>query len=255
VKRPALLFIAALASLLLATAPVHGAPFDRALWNQLLEAHTRTVDDAARVRVDYAAIALDPRWKQLIASVQSADPRALAGRAQTLAFWIDVYNILAIDLVARHYPVDGIRDIGSLFRPVWDRAAGRVGDSPVTLGQIEHEILRPLGDPRIHAAIVCASVSCPPLGREAYEPSRLDDQLDAALRAFLAIPEKGSRYTPGSAVLQLSRIFDWFAEDFEASGGIPEALRSHLPDDTAAALDTRPRIRFMDYDWSLNGLP
>jgi hypothetical protein len=86
----------------------------------------------------------------------------------------------------RHPGIASIRDIGSLLRPVWNREAGRVGRRARSLGEIEHEILRPLGDPRIHGAIVCASVSCPPLRREPFAAARLDAQLDDQMRRWLA---------------------------------------------------------------------
>src|SRR5688572_11419046 len=121
------------------------AAFDDALYTRLLERHTRPVDDLARVRVDYPAIAASPDWRRLVESLAAADPAALRTREQQLAFWINAYNIFAIDLVAQHYPAASIKDIGSLFSPVWKRPAGRVGGRTVTLDEIEHAIVRPLG--------------------------------------------------------------------------------------------------------------
>jgi len=142
-----------LALLLASAAPAAAAPLDTALYDRLLEEHTRVVDDAAGVRVDYRALAESDGWKRLIANVDATNPDVLATRNEKLAFWINVYNILAIDLVVRNQPVDSIRDIGRLFRPVWDRPAGRVGRRRVTLDEIEHETLRPRGEPRLHVAL------------------------------------------------------------------------------------------------------
>ncbi len=225
---------------------------DTTLWARMLERHTVAVDDTAGVRVDYRALRGDPDWERLLASLERADPEALATRAERLAFWINVYNVLAIDVVRRHYPVESIRDVGSLLRPVWKREAGRVGGEPRTLHEIEHEILRPMGEPRIHAAIVCASTSCPSLRREPYRAERLDAQLDDALRAFLADPNKGSRLEPEAGVLRVSRIFRWFEEDF---GDVLAFLEPQLPEATRAWLaghGDSVRLRHFDYDWSLN---
>jgi hypothetical protein len=215
------------------------------------------VADVARVRVDYAGLRTDPAWPQVVASLAACRPETLATREERLAFWIDAYNVLAIDTVVRAHPVASIRDVGSLLRPVWKREAGRIAGQPYTLDEIEHGVLRPLGDPRIHAAIVCASVSCPALRREPYVPGRIDAQLDDALARFLADPEKGARFDPASGTLTLSPIFDWFAKDFAAQGGVLAALGPRFPAPLRSALASRgsaPTIAYFDYDWSLNDL-
>jgi hypothetical protein len=207
------------------------------------------------VRVDYAAIASDREWTQLVQSLANAPaPEASAPRAERLAQWIDAYNILAIDLVARHWPVASIRDIGSFLRPVWRCEAGRVGGRAYSLDEIENRILRPLGDPRVHMAIVCASVSCPSLAREPYVAARIDAQLDAAAARFVANREKGVRVEAHG--VRLSKIFDWFAADFAPQGGVLAFVRRHATPELAAALDRlgpEPALSWFDYDWSVNG--
>ena len=138
---------------------------DEVLYVKLLRQHTREVNDLARVRVDYAAIARSADWKKLVASLAATDPETLRTRNERLAFWVNAYNILAIDLVAANYPLESIRDIGSFFSPVWKREGGRIGGKPYSLDEIEHEIVRPMGDPRAHAAVICASTSCPAVYR------------------------------------------------------------------------------------------
>jgi len=222
-------------------------------WDALLAEHTTEVTDVAGVRVDYAAIARDPRWAALLGALATADaPRT---RAERLAFWVNVYNVLAIDVVLQNLPLDSIRDAGSFLRPIWDRPAGRAAGRDVSLGEIEHEILRPLGDPRIHAAIVCASTSCPSLPREAFRAARLDAQLDASVQRFLADPRKGARVTEAGAALRLSKIFDWFEDDFEAAGGVRAWLLPRLPERESAwlrALGRSAPLDYFEYDWSLN---
>jgi hypothetical protein len=227
--------------------------FDADLWDALLAEHTREVADPAGVRVDYGSLRRDLRWPALLTSLAQAAPGEEP--AEHLALWINAYNVLAVDVVQRHYPVASIRDVGSWLRPVWKRPAGVVAGRTVTLDEIEHGILRPLGEPRIHAAIVCASVSCPSLRREAYRGERLEAQLEDALRRFLADPRKGSRLEAEAGVLRLSAIFDWYAEDFAARGGVRVYLAPRLPEASARALREGGEalaLRYFDYDWRLN---
>ena len=184
-------------------------------------------------------------------SLAAADLAALRTREQQLAFWINAYNILAIDLVAQHYPIASIRDIGSLLRPVWKRPAGRVGGRTVTLDEIEHEIVRPLGDPRTHAVVICASTSCPALPREPLTAERLDAQLDAAMRQWLADPGKGLRIDRAANTIHLSKIFDWFEEDFAKAGGVLAFVARYAPESDREWLRTHgatARIDYFDYD-------
>lgn len=225
---------------------------DEALYARLLERHTVAVEDVASTRVDYAALKGSADWEALLASLAAFDPATLVSREERLAFWIDAYNVLAIEIVRRHHPVDGIRDIGSLLSPVWKRPAGTIGGRPYSLDEIEHEILRPLGEPRIHGAIVCASLSCPPLRREPYRAAALDAQLDDNMRRWLADRRKGLRIERHHGVLHLSPIFDWFEGDF---GDVLRFASRFVSREDAAWLRANReslRIRWFEYDWSLN---
>lgn len=226
---------------------------DLDLYAELLERHTIAVDDIASTRVDYAALRTNGDWTRLVESLKTSDPQRLATREERLAFWINAYNILAIDLVRRNHPVDSIRSIGSLFSPVWKRPAGEIGGRVHTLDEIEHEILRPMGEPRVHGAIVCASLSCPPLRREPYRARALVAQLEDNVERWLADPRKGARIDRSTRTLELSPILDWFAEDFEA--GVVPFVASHLAPADAAWIRSQGeglRLRYFDYDWSLN---
>jgi hypothetical protein len=222
------------------------ACLDEAAYARVLDSHTAEVEDLAAVRVDYAGLRANADWKAVVASLAACQPDGLRGDA-ALAFWINAYNVLAIDLVLHHYPVEGIRDIGSLLRPVWKREAGRVGGRPVSLHEIEHEILRPRGDPRIHVALVCASLSCPALLRAPYRAEDVDRQLNAQARSFLDDSRKGAVLE--GRTLRLSRIFDWFAKDFAPEGGVVAWVARYRPE-----LNRAERVRYFDYDWSLNDL-
>ena len=235
----------------LTTAPVQAMDLD--LYAALLERHTVAVDDIASTRVDYGALRKNPDWDRLVRSLAASDPARLESRTEKLAFWINAYNVLAIEIVRQNHPVDSIRSIGSLFSPVWKRPAGSIGSRPYSLDEIEHRILRPMGEPRVHAAIVCASNSCPPLRREPYRADRLEAQLEDNVRRWLADPRKGARIDRASKTLWLSPILDWFEEDFRQ--GVIPFVTSHVPRsgaDWIRAQGPALQIRYIDYDWSLN---
>lgn len=248
---------AAAAVLVLVATGSAAEPLDEALYAQILARHTRELEDLARTRVDYAGLTRSPDWKRLVRNLESTDPAALSTREERLAYWINVYNILAIDLVVKGYPLASIRDLGSFFSPVWKKEAGRIAGRPVTLDEIEHEILRPMGDPRIHVAIVCASLSCPALRREPWTASRVEAQLDEQLRRWMADRHKGLAVDRDADTLRLSKIFDWFEEDFEADGGVLAFVARYAPAGERDWLERhadRARVLHFGYDWRLNDL-
>ena len=235
--------------LLAAALPAAAVEPDWQDYGRLLEHHLRpvTIDGVSLMGVDYRALRRDPLFPRVTATLTHFDPAHLAGRRERLAFYINAYNILAMKVVVDNWPLDSIKDAGGLFGSVWKQDAGVIGGRTVSLDQIEHRILRPMGEPRIHMAIVCASVSCPDLRPEPYRAARLDQQLDQQARGFLANPGKGLRLK--GSVARVSRIFDWFEEDFQnAYGGVMPFLRRYGP--------SLPRVVSIEadlpYDWSLN---
>ncbi|RMG14377.1 MAG: DUF547 domain-containing protein [Deltaproteobacteria bacterium] len=179
-------------------------------------------------------------------------------REEKLAFWINAYNAYTVRLVLDHYPLGSIREIGLLpgaafrmhFIPM-QRLRGRT----LSLDDIEHGILRKeFAEPRIHFAIVCASKSCPVLRAEAYRAEALEAELDDAARTFLGDPNK-NRYDAQTHTLWLSRIFDWFHEDFERSAGSVLAFVRKFMHPGGGQLPNADglRIEYLDYDWALNG--
>jgi hypothetical protein len=196
--------------------------------------------------VDYSAIknngSLDKAYRDLAAFKLER----LTSREEKLAFYINAYNILAMKIVADHWPTESIKDIGSLFSPVWDKPAGELGGKTVTLGEVEHSILRPMGEPRIHLAIVCASVSCPDLRNEPYLAARLDEQLAEQTRRFLNNTGKGLRVEENT--MHVSKIFDWFEDDFKSQGGISAFIKRYKTGLPELILKTS-----LPYDWAVNG--
>ncbi len=210
-------------------------------------------------RVDYAALKASPQ--ALDAYLAEVASTSLAGLtpAETKAFWINAYNALTLDLVADNYPLGSIRDLDG-GKP-WSTRRFRVAGKDLTLDDIEHEILRPLGDPRIHAAVNCASIGCPPLAERVFTAVGLDAELDAASRRWAATA------TLKDGVLTLNRIFDWYGEDFVPAYGkarldIPgvdgkaEAaanfIAAYAPEKAEALRKGGYRVVYAEYDWGLN---
>lgn len=221
---------------------------DWSLYNTLLSQYVvRSEKDGTHYHgLDYSTIGKDPRFTQVLNALESYPVETLTEPSQRIAFYINAYNIFAIKMIVDHYPLESIRDVGSFLRPVWSRRAGTLDGDDVTLDQIEHDILRKLGEPRIHFAIVCASVSCPDLRTTAYESGLLSEQLDEQVRGFLSNSQKGLalEQTP----IRASKIFAWFEEDFEPAG--VESFIGRYRD-----LPAKTRIRAnLDYDWSLNDI-
>jgi hypothetical protein len=129
-----------------------------------------------------------------------------------------------------------------------------VGGAPISLDSIEHKVLRKMGEPRVHFAIVCASHSCPRLLNEAYTTERLEEQLVSNTRVFFANPEN-FQFDPGSGQFRLSAIIDWFGEDFGAqTANQLKYLAPYFPSSESqrAAAQGVGRVSFLDYDWNLN---
>ncbi len=224
-------------------------------------------------RVDYASLtAQRASLDAVAASFDGAGAGGEAGwtRDQRMAFWINAYNVFTLRAIVDHYPIqsslftlqprNSIRQIDDVWTARRWRAAGRA----VSLDDIEHKILRPeFKDARIHFAVNCASVGCPPLAAEPYRASTLDAQLDAAGRRYLGSPQG---LQAGGDTLRVSSIFKWYGEDFIktyapiAPAGPDPATRAALgavmrfgPADAASlAKSGRARVVFLDYDWSLN---
>ena len=165
------------------------------------------------------------------------------------AYWINVYNALTVDAILRVYPTDSIRDHTARLwgYNVWKDHRIGVGDESFSLDDIEHRILRPMQDPRIHFVLVCASRSCPWLRRDAYVGSRIDDQLNSAARDFLGRPDAVQRTSEG---VRLSKIFDWYREDFGKDDDV--IIRGINRWSGDAFTDAATIVGYLDYDWSLN---
>jgi hypothetical protein len=209
--------------------------------------------------VDYAAIKANPALlRSYLVSVAAVGTNDFAGwdRSDRLALLLNLYNAATVQLVSEHYPIEGIRKIGLVPGSAWKRKFIRFGGRTISLDDLEHLIIRPgYGEPRIHFALVCAAKGCPPLRSEPYIGDRLAIQLDDQTRLFLSDTDK-NRFDPKTRTLWLSPIFDWYGSDFTTDRRtLPGFVAPYLPGTAASALRSvtaPPRIRFTEYDWSLN---
>eukprot|EP00903_Cladosiphon_okamuranus_P003878 g3876.t1 len=204
--------------------------------------------------VDYAKLREEPgklgTYIEALAGVSESDFEKWTDQQQ-IAYLINLYNAATLKLIIDNYPVDSIRDI----RNPWKQKRVRLFGDHVSLDHIEHEILRKnYREPRIHFAVNCASVGCPPLRPEAFVAAELDNQLDEQTRAFLR-DETKNRLDAKAGTLHLSKIFDWFREDFtKESGTLDNFVAGYFSEaDRNAMKGETFSIRFTDYDWSLNG--
>ena len=229
--------------------------FDFSDWDSLIKKYVKPkrVDGIFINAVDYKNLKNDRDFNKLISRLDSAQLVSLKSREEKLVFWINTYNILAAKMVTDHYPIKSIKDAGSIFSRVWKKNAGHVAGKERTLNEIEHEILRKMDEPRIHVAIVCASVSCPDLRLEAFKVNSLNEQLDDQMKVFLKSSEKGMKIDNEKNRVYLSSIFKWFEDDFESRGGVLKFIANYVSPDVAKKL-TRSGIKiyYLEYNWAIN---
>jgi hypothetical protein len=234
--------------------PVAASAFDQAAFDSLLARHVRGAD------VDYRGWKARPKDRATltayVARLAAADTTGWS-RGEQLAFWINAYNAITLDRVLTAYPVSSITKIKPTLsvlpgNGVW-KEKHRVAGFEFSLDDIEHQVLRQhFADPRIHFAINCASKSCPPLAARAFAAATIDADLEAATRRFVR-SERYNRIVRGKP-WALSKIFDWYGQDFvAAAGSVPAFVLRYLPAESALGIDpAKVRWSTRSYDWSLN---
>ena len=227
-----------------------------AAWDALLKAHVKNGV------VSYKGFAADvKKLDAYLADLGAADPDKLTPN-QGLAFWINAYNAFTIKLILKRYPdIKSIKDIPSR----WDLKEWQIAGKMYSLNDMEHEILRKkYNEPRIHFAIVCASISCPDLLSEAFTAETLDKQLTQAAKQFLSNSSKGLKTQYGKSFtgaktneVVISKIFSWFEEDFQREGTTTIDYLLPYMDDADKAFVQKHKadldVEYFDYDWNLNG--
>lgn len=160
---------------------------------------------------------------------------------EKLAYWINAYNAMTIDLILRYYPLKSIKDI----KKPWDKRYWKLGNKWYNLNEIEHDILRKMNEPRIHFAIVCASYSCPKLNNIAFTSHHLNNQLTKATKEFLS---DSNRNEISKNDIKLSKIFQWFSKDFKQNGNLIDFLNTY----SSLEISEKAKTSFKDYNWDLN---
>jgi hypothetical protein len=247
-----------LAALGLGASPGRAEPvFDHAAFDQLLRAHV------AGGLVEYGAFQASPAFAGYLRSLAAFDPATLP-TAERLAFWINAYNAYTIELINAHGERESIRNInrgpfGIRAYGPWQEPIAVVGGTAYGLDQVEQEIIRPeFREPRIHFALVCAALGCPPLRSEAYIGARLEEQLEDQARVFLRLSPEKNRVDVASRAVYVSQVFRFrdYEDDF---GGSRESVarfiaRYYPPGPERELLESGrfAKWEYTDYDWALN---
>lgn len=246
------------------------AGFDHrhAAWDTLLRQHVVVAAGGNASALRYAALQTQrAALKSYLDSLSAVSPASYGtwSKAQQLAFLINAYNAFTVELILTRYPdPKSIKDLGSLVQSPWKKKFFQLLGKERSLDEVEHEMIRAPGvfdDPRIHVAVVCASIGCPMLRNEAFVAERLDTQLDDAMRRFLADRSR-NRFDTGTGTLSVSKIFDWYRKDFERGHKGYDSLQTLFarhaevlaatPQAQAEIRGGRYKLAYLDYDWALN---
>lgn len=231
--------------LLLTIANASAATLDYGAFDELLLHHVR---DGL---VDHEGIEANPQFRSFVQQVGEIDAGTLPEHNDQLTFYINAYNVLVIQGILDGYSPAKLFGRNKFFKS----KQYIVMEKKIDLFDLERKILIPMGESGIHFAIVCASTSCPALSNRAYLPETLDRQLDEAARRFVNDISRNHFDLPGRTAY-VSKIFDWYREEFEATAGsLQRFLASYVENaEVAEALgNDKFDIRFLKYDWNLNG--
>ena len=258
-------FVLLLAALLVAL-PALALDHSHKAWEELLRKHVTYVENGNASRVSYAGFMKDrAALKQVLDSYSAVTKAEFDAwtKPQQQAFLINAYNAFTIEKILLRYPnIKSIRDYGSVFGNPWKDKFFNLFGQPSYLDFIEHEVLRKEGvydDPRVHVAVVCASIGCPMLRNEAFVAEKLEAQLEDGMKRFMSDRTR-NRYSAGR--LEVSKIFDWYGKDFEKGhkgySSVKQTLSRYAdqladkPEDRAAVRAQKADVAFLDYDWALN---
>lgn len=212
-------------------------------YDALLKKH---VDEKGNV--DYKNLKSDEsKLTAYISYLEKTAPSKDWSDNKTKAFWINAYNAYTLKIILDNYPLKSIMEIKEKGKDAWNISFANVGGKNYTLNHIEHEILRKdFNDPRIHVGVNCASGSCPQLGNFAFTEVNIDTELERLMKLFI---NDSTRNKITENKIQVSKIFDWFKGDFTKNGSIIDYLNNY----SIKKINKKAKIRFLEYDWNLNG--
>lgn len=214
-----------------AKVPSHNA------WDVLLQKY---VDRAGNV--DYGAFRSSrAELSAYLEVLAQNEPKSDWSKNEKLAYYINLYNAATVKLILDNYPTKSIKDI----KKPWGKDIVKVGGNLVSLGYIEHKVLRKMNEPRIHFAINCASYSCPKLVNKAFTAAAMEQQLEAATNDFV---NDTTRNQFSAEEAKLSEIFKWYKGDFTSNGSLKEYINKYL----ARPMTANTKIKYLKYNWNLN---
>ena len=203
--------------------------------------------------VNYSKLKEDGRLDDYLKKLQSTKTGSLKGKSK-MAFWINAYNAFTLKLIVDNWPVKSIRDLEG--GKVWDKKWIKIDGKTYSLNHIENKIIRPIGDARIHYALVCAAKGCPPLRNEAYEAGALSRQLTEQAKSFVR-NGSGHDFSSETKTAKLSQLYKWYASDFgKGTAGLIKHVAQYAPSKVAKAMRASTnswKVEYVNYDWSING--
>jgi len=210
-------------------------------WQDLLQTYVNTNGD-----VDYKNLKKNERKLETYLDLISKNPPQDSWtKNQKKAYLINAYNAFTVKLILDHYPVESIKDIGGFFSSPFTTEFAKIDGKLYSLDDIEKGMLLKMGDPRVHFAVNCASESCPKLLNEAYVASKLDKQLDASSKTFV----NSNKNKLSKTKVELSKIFKWYASDFESEYGTVIRFINMYANET---INEEANIDYLSYSWELN---
>lgn len=213
------------------------------IFNALLSRHVDTNGN-----VDYKNFKKDEaKLDNYLAYLAKTNPEKSWSAAKTKAFWVNAYNGYTIKIILKNYPLKSILKIKEKGKDAWNIPFAIVGDKTYTLNTIEHGILRKtFKDPKIHVAVNCASGSCPQIANVAFTEANYEAKTEELMKKFINDPTKNKI---SEKKIQISKIFEWFKGDFIQNGSLIDFLNQY----STIKIKKRATIRFLEYDWNLNG--
>ena len=210
---------------------------DHQVFDQLLKKYVNK-DGRVNYKAWHASASDRQSLTDYLAHLSQANSNTPAERNAKLAYWINAYNAVTIDGILRVYPTTSIRKHTAKMGGynIWKDLKLIVGDGKINLEDIENKILRKMNEPRIHFAIVCASIGCPRLLNEAYMADKLENQLVVNTKDFFS-RSQNLQVDTGSKTVKLSKILEWYGTDFGADASAQIlALEKYWPADSATAI-------------------
>ena len=215
---------------------------DHTIWDRLLQAHVSSSGKVKYKSMKIKMDTLDAYLRELIDHPPASDWSKSAKKA----YYINAYNAYCIKFVLTKYPTKSVNDISFSGKEIWDFRMVKLGEKTTNLRSLENDILRKMGDSRIHFAINCASYSCPKLWNRAYTESNVNSRMTKMAKAFVNDPKKN---IITEKKIQISKIFEWYKEDFVKPG---QTLIQYLNKYSNVTISPKAKVEYLEYNWALN---